>query len=61
MFMRNMKYVKGHGNFDSWEKIPDKVGVELLRHFEKYAKEKGFDVPSYMEFIKETVIKEVTK
>lgn len=61
MYQRNLKYVKGHGNEDKWENIPKELYDATIDYFTKYATEKGFDVPSYMEFIKETVVREVTK
>ena len=60
MFMRNLKYAKGHGNSDEWVQISEKGYRELITHFEKYAAEKGYNIPSYMEFIKNNVIKEVS-
>lgn len=39
-----------------WEIIPDNVAEKLLEYFERYAEEKGFDVASHMEFIKQSVI-----
>lgn len=56
MYKRNLKYIKGRGNVEKWEIIPDNVAKKLLEYFERYAEEKGFDVTSYMEFIKQSVI-----
>ena len=60
MYQRNLKYVKGHGNTDQWENIPKELYDATLEYFEKYAK-KVFPrtVESYMEFIKENVVREV--
>lgn len=57
MYKRNMKYVKGNPPVDNWKPVSDKIGESLVRHFEQYAKEKGFDIKSYMEFIAENVIR----
>ena len=57
MYKLNMKQVKGHPPVDDWKIISDKIGESLVRHFEQYAKEKGFDVASYMEFIAENVVR----
>lgn len=59
MYQRNLKYVKGHDNKDGWENIPKELYDATLKYLAKYAKEKGFDVPSYMEFVKENVVREV--
>lgn len=59
MYQRNLKYVKGHGNMDEWENIPKELYDVTLEYFEKYAKEKGFTVPIYMEFVKGNVVREV--
>jgi hypothetical protein len=59
MYQRNLKYVNGHGNFDEWENIPKELYDATIDYLAKYAKEKGFDVPSYMEFVKENVVREV--
>lgn len=59
MYQRNLKYLKNHGNDDKWENIPKKLYDATIDYLAKYAKEKGFDVPSYMEFVKENVVREV--
>lgn len=59
MYQRNLKYVSGHGNFDEWETIPKKFYDAIVAHMENHAREKGLDIESYMEFIKETVVREV--
>lgn len=61
MYQRNLKYIKGHGNEDEWQTIPKELYDAIIAHMENHAKEKGLDIPSYMEFIKETVVREVTK
>lgn len=57
MYQRNLKYVSGHGNFDEWETIPKELYDVTIDYFTKYAIKKGFDVPSYMEFVKENVVR----
>lgn len=59
MYQRNLKYVKGHGKVDQWENIPKELYDATIDYLAKYAKEKGFDVPSYMEFVKENIVREV--
>lgn len=59
MYQRNLKFVKGHGNEDKWENIPLELYDATLEYFTKYAVEKGFDVSSYINFIKENVVREV--
>lgn len=59
MYQRNLKYVNGHGKYDEWVDIPKALYDATLEYLAKYAKEKGFDVPSYMEFVKENVVREV--
>lgn len=59
MYQRNLKYLKNHGNDDRWENIPKELYDATIDYLAKYAKEKGFDVPSYMEFVKENVVREV--
>lgn len=58
MWLRNLKYVKGNPPVDNWQEIPERVAKGLLAWFEKYAEESGFTVSSYMEFIRENVVKE---
>lgn len=59
MYQRNLKYLKNYGNDDKWENIPKELYDATIDYFAKYAKAKGFDVPSYMEFVKENVVREV--
>lgn len=59
MYQRNLRYDKGHDDKDEWENIPKELYDVTLEYLAKYAKEKGFDVPSYMEFVKENVVREV--
>lgn len=59
MYQRNLKYVNGHGNFDEWETIPKKFYDAIITHMENHAREKGFDIKTYMEFVKETIVREV--
>ena len=59
MYQRNLKYVKGHGNMDEWENIPKELYDVTIDYFTKYAKKKDYDVKSYMEFVKENVVREV--
>ena len=59
MYQRNLKYLKNHGNDDRWENIPKELYDATIDYLAKYAKEKSFDVPSYMEFVKENVVREV--
>ena len=59
MYQRNLKYIDGHGNFDEWVDIPKKLYDAIIAHMENHAKEKGFTVQWYMEFIKENVVREV--
>ena len=60
MYIRNMKYVKGNPPVDNWEEIPDKSGEAMISYFERYAKEKGFNVSTYMEFIRKNVVRKVS-
>jgi len=59
MYQRNLKYVNGHGKYDEWVDIPKALYDATLEYLEKYAKEKGFTVQWYMEFVKENVVREV--
>lgn len=59
MYQRNLRYNKGHDNKDEWENIPKELYDVTIDYFTKYAKKKGFDVASYMEFVKENVVRKV--
>lgn len=59
MYQRNLRYNKGHDNKDEWENIPKELYDATIDYFTQYAKEKGFDVASYMEFVKENVVRKV--
>lgn len=57
MYIRNLKYVKGNPLVDNWTEISDRLGEALMNRFTNYAKEKGYDVESYMDFVREYVVR----
>lgn len=59
MYQRNLKYVKGYGNEDKWENIPKELYDATIDYFTQYAEKKGFNIPLYMAFIKENIVREV--
>ena len=59
MYQRNLKYIDGHRSFDEWETIPKEFYDAIVAQMGKHAKERGFDIKTYMEFIKESVVREV--
>ncbi len=59
MYQKNLKYVNGHGNFDEWVEIPKALYDATIDYLANHAKEKGFDIKTYMEFITESVVREV--
>lgn len=60
-YERNMKYVKGYPNTDNWQEINETVAKGLLEHLRDYATQRGYDVESYMRFVKTAVIREIAE
>ena len=59
MYEYNTKYSVGGGNDDNWISMTDYEAEQMLCQIEAHAKEKGFDIKSYMEFVSESVLRKV--
>jgi len=59
MYEWNTKYDLKGGNSDRWVIVSDSEAERLLDSLVSHAKEKGFDIKSYMEFVNESVLRKV--
>ena len=59
MFQRNLRYFEGLDDVDNWVNISKEVYEAILDYCKEHASTKGLNVDTYMDFVKEAVVREI--